>query len=103
MMLSRSIQSIAVRPLMAVALAMGTLAIPATALADNATFTWLRTVSVPELNTILDQEREEFLKVDEVPLVNASGQLVMPPGYTLPTPAYRPVRKHDLDPLRDGA
>lgn len=87
MMRLRSVRSIAVRPLMATALAMGTLAAPATALADNATFTWLRTVSVPELNTILDQERDDFLKIDEVPLVDASGRLVMPPGYTLPAPA----------------
>ncbi len=66
----------------------GTLTAPTTALAENATFTFLKTVPVAELNQILDQERTDFLKVDEVPLVDQkTGNLVMPKGYTLPAPA----------------
>lgn len=74
--------------LMAAALTIGMLVAPKAAVADNAKFTFLRTVSVAELNQILDQERTEFLKIDEVPLVDEkTGNLVMPPGYTLPAPA----------------
>lgn len=73
---------------MAVALTLGVLANPTTALAENAQFTFLKTVPVAELNQILDQERTEFLKTDEFPLVDEkTGGLVMPPGYALPAPA----------------
>jgi hypothetical protein len=52
--------------------------IPTASLADNAKFTFLKTVSVAELNQILDAERNEFIK--------SEGQSAGP-GYKLPAAA----------------
>jgi len=75
------------RRLLGLAIGLAIIPWPSRAMADQPVFTHLRRFTVDELNQILDKERLDFLRHDEVNLFNSKGDLVLPAGYQLPAAA----------------